>query len=198
MAMMVDHEARKQEILRKSLAIFAEFGYPGLTYAQLAKRCGLARTTLYKYFSSKREIFDGAINLTVTELAKDFRDAVERQPELSAAEKLELVLQKVVRLLFENSQLLQSITEYLMEQRRQGEEVNRKVRRHTMALRRTITQLLREGMEKGEFQEMRCDFIGDVLYGILEAAALRVAVTDTADFENMLKSCKVAIQALKK
>ncbi|MFA6928783.1 MAG: TetR/AcrR family transcriptional regulator [Lentisphaeria bacterium] len=198
MSIVVDHEARKREILQKSLTLFADYGYPGVTYKQLAERCGLARTALYKYFPGKREIFDSAINQTVTELAEKFRATLNEHPKLSASQKLELVMIQVIELLFQHGKLLQAITEYLIAQRRQGEKVARKVRRHTMAMRRTIVQLLREGMENGEFQIMRCDFIGDVLHGILESAALRVAVTDTADLDTMINSCKVAIQALKR
>ncbi len=198
MGIVVDHDARKREILWKSLPLFADYGYPGVTYKQLAERCGLARTALYKYFPGKREIFDSAISQMLKELALDFRDTVNRHPGILASQKLELVMVKVLNILFEHGKLLQAITEYLITQRRQGEDVSRKVRRHTMAMRRTIVQLLHEGMDQGEFEKMRCDFIGDVLYGILESAALRVAVADSADMETMVNSCKVAIQALKK
>jgi len=198
MAIIVDHEARKREILRKSLYLFADFGYPGVTYKQLAEQCGLTRTALYKYFPGKREIFDSAISQMVKELAAEFRDAVNNQPGLLASQKLELVMCKVINLLCKHGKLLLAITEYLISQRRQSEDVARKVRRHTMATRRTIVHLLHEGVENGEFKQMRCEFIGDVLFGILESAALRVAVADTADMEAMINSCKVAIQTLKK
>ncbi len=198
MSIVVDHDARKREILQKSLALFADFGYPGVTYKQLADRCGLARTALYKYFPGKREIFDSAISQMVKELGEKFLSTVNQHPELLASQKLELVMVQVMNLLFEHGKLLQAITEYLIAQRRQGDNVARKVRRHTMALRRTIVKLLREGMDNGEFKTMRCDFIGDVLYGIFESAALRVAVADTADMDTMINSCRVAIQALKK
>ena len=197
MGIIVDHDARKREILQKSLTLFADFGYPGVTYKQLADRCGLARTALYKYFPGKREIFDSAISQLVKELAAEFRNTVNKHPELQASQKLELVMVQVMNLLFEHGKLLQAITEYLIAQRRQGDDVARKVRRHTMMLRRTIVTLLREGMDNGEFQRMRCDFIGDVLYGIFESAALRVAIADTADMNTMINSCKVAIEALK-
>ncbi|MDD3694617.1 MAG: TetR/AcrR family transcriptional regulator [Lentisphaeria bacterium] len=197
MATSVDHEARRREILQKSLALFSDLGYSGVTYRQLAERCGLARTALYRYFPGKREIFDSALNQLSQELSHSFRQELARDPELLAAEKLELVMLQVLEMIFTHVRLLQAIIEYLIAQRRQGEDVARKVRRHTMAMRRTIVQLLREGVAKGEFQNMRCDFIGDVLFGILESAVLRVAIADTAEFEAMRSSCRVAIQALK-
>ena len=197
MGIVVDHNARRREILQKSLSLFADFGYPGVTYKQLADRCGLARTALYKYFPGKREIFDSAISQMVKELSEEFRNTVHQQPELLASQKLEFAMLQVMHLLFKHGKLLQAITEYLIAQRRQGDNVARKVRRHTLAMRLTIVKLLREGMESGEFKTMQCHFIGDVLYGILESAALRVAVVDTADMDTMINSCRVAIEALK-
>ncbi len=198
MGIIVDHDARRREILQKSLTLFADFGYPGVTYKQLADRCGLARTALYKYFPGKREIFDSAISQMVKELAAEFRSTVNQQPGLLASQKLELVLVQAMNLLFQHGKLLQAITEYLIAQRRQGDNVARKVRRHTLAMRLTIVKLLREGMESGEFKTLPCDFIGDVLYGILESAALRVAVVDTADMDTMIHSCRVVIGTLKR
>ena len=197
MAISVDHEARQREILQKSLSLFADLGYSGVTYRQLAERCGLARTALYRYFPGKREIFDSSLNQLSRELSLAFRQAVADRPGLSAAEKLELVMLQALDMIFDHARLLFAVTEYLIAQRHQDEDVARKVRRHTMAMRRTIIQLLREGVAKGEFKNIRCDFSGDLLFGILESAVLRVAITDTANLESMRSSCRAAIQALK-
>ena len=61
MSIMIDHEERRALILTRSLELFAEQGYSGVSIQKIAKRCGLTRTTLYKYFSNRREIFDAAI-----------------------------------------------------------------------------------------------------------------------------------------
>ena len=57
MAIIVEHDKRKHEILDKSLDIFMEEGYEDVTFQKIADRCGITRTTLYIYFKNKREIF---------------------------------------------------------------------------------------------------------------------------------------------
>lgn len=198
MSIVVDHKNRRREILRKSQVLFAEQGYAGVTFQQVADSCGLARTYLYKYFRNKREIFDGMIGQLVKDLATEFNRAVSENPGLRASDKLELVMSKVTELMYSHAVLLQSIVEYLSGQRRCGDNVARKVRRHTVALRRTLVQLVREGVAAGEFGPMQCHLIGDVLYGVLEAAALRIAITDTACLPDLLRTCRVAISCLKK
>ena len=57
MAIVVEHEKRRFEILEKALDIFVEEGYEDATFQKIADRCGITRTTLYLYFKNKREIF---------------------------------------------------------------------------------------------------------------------------------------------
>ena len=57
MAIVVEHDKRKREILDKALDVFVEEGYEDVTFQKLAARCGITRTTLYIYFRNKQEIF---------------------------------------------------------------------------------------------------------------------------------------------
>ena len=61
MAIIVEHDKRKHEILQKSLDVFIDEGYEDATFQKIADRCGITRTTLYIYFSNKHEIFLGSI-----------------------------------------------------------------------------------------------------------------------------------------
>ena len=54
MAIVVEHDKRKHEILEKSLEVFIEEGYEDVTFQKIADRCGITRTTLYIYFKNKR------------------------------------------------------------------------------------------------------------------------------------------------
>ena len=57
MAIIVEHEKRRKEILQKSLDVFVEEGYEDVTFQKIADRCGITRTTLYIYFHNKYDIF---------------------------------------------------------------------------------------------------------------------------------------------
>ena len=57
MAIVVEHDKRKHEILEKSFELFCRDGYEDVTFQKIADACGITRTTLYIYFKNKREIF---------------------------------------------------------------------------------------------------------------------------------------------
>ena len=46
MAIVVEHEKRKHEILQRALDVFINEGYEDATYQKIADKCGITRTTL--------------------------------------------------------------------------------------------------------------------------------------------------------
>lgn len=198
MAIVVDHDERQREILVKALKLFGERGYPAVTYQQLAAVCGLSRTTLYKYFQNKRDIFDNAIMYQIGLIGRRFQETVKSNPELNASEKLNLVLSQAIDLLFRSRPMLQAIVEYLINQRRQGLPVARKIRRHTVAFRRTLKKLVREGMDAGLFRRMDPDLAANLLYSLMESAALRVTLIENPNRDELQGLCRLLIQSLEK
>ena len=84
MAIVVEHDKRKHEILQKSLDVFVEQGYEDATFQKIADHCGITRTTLYIYFKNKHEIFLGSIKELLSELETNLRDMRECREELGA------------------------------------------------------------------------------------------------------------------
>ena len=87
MAIAVEHEKRKQEILDRALDIFVEEGYEDATFQKIADRCGVTRTTLYIYFDNKRDIFIGSIKQLLVEMEIDLNSIIDDQ-ELSCQDAL--------------------------------------------------------------------------------------------------------------
>ena len=81
MAIVVEHDKRKHEILQKSLDVFVEQGYEDATFQKIADHCGITRTTLYIYFKNKHEIFLGSIKELLSELEKNLRDIIKKDLE---------------------------------------------------------------------------------------------------------------------
>lgn len=193
----INQEQRNALILDRARRLFSELGYPEVSLKLVASRCGLSRTVIYRHYKSKRELFDSVISNIAADLGHKFLNEVARHPELSCSEKLRMVMLDVLGVMTDNIGLLDAITEYLIDQRRQGESVGRRVRRHTLALRRTLTDLVREGMGKGEFQPVQCNLVGDILFGQLESAALQLAVTQTANIETIRSTIDMSLYCLR-
>ena len=193
----VNHIQRNRLILSRARSLFSELGYSEVTLHQLARHCGLSRTVIYRYYHSKREIFDEVISSIAVEIGAEFRAFVESHPELTATAKLLKFTGQVLDIMRKNIGLLSAITEYLIDQQRNGENVQHRVKRHTVMLRRTLVDLVREGVDSGEFQNVSCNMVGDILFQLLEAIALETVVMQTADFERIKHNIDLVLYCLK-
>lgn len=55
--MRVKTDAKRREILDAAAAILREHGFAGASMAAVSKRLGASKATLYRYFSSKEDLF---------------------------------------------------------------------------------------------------------------------------------------------
>lgn len=94
-------EERKQDILDKSLQVFIDKGYTRATTVELAENAGVSEVTLFRYFSSKQEIFLEAIRPSIIDM---FYEKAELPDNLSICEKLEITLYEMIKMISENSQ----------------------------------------------------------------------------------------------
>lgn len=179
MGIVIDHEARRRAIITKAVRLFAEQGYDGVTYQKIADGCGIARTTLYKYFHSKRQIFNQAI-LEVANLLS-LRLAEILDPHESVATRLDRLLHAVLQLLFEQRVLLTVILDYILAAQRAGRDLSHNIATHTIGLRRILHRLVVEGMRTGELRPGNTRLATEQLYAQLEAAILRLTVSQNAD-----------------
>ena len=197
MAKVVDHDERRREILQKSLGLFARMGYPQVTYQQLAESCGLTRTALYKYFKNKRDVFDNALYQLVQNINMQLHEKIQANPALKSSEKLEMLLSEAVDLCLSNPALMHAIVEYLIAQKRQGQSVEKKIKRHIIGFQRFIQHLVMEGIESGEFsKEIKPSEVEDMLMGLIQAVCLRIMFYDDANREKLLKHCRIIISAI--
>ncbi len=183
MGIIIDHEARKRDIIAKAINLFAEQGYNGVTYQKIADNCNIARTTLYKYFRNKREIFSTAIwevsNLMIDSYAEILPS------KTSVVDRLNRVVHAVLRLLFENRVILTVILDYVLATQRGGHSMKRTIIRHTIGLRRILHQLVTEGVRTGELRKINTTLATGLIYSQLEAAVLRITVSQNANYEEI-------------
>lgn len=60
-------EARPEEIIDAALAEFAQAGYSGASMAQIAARAGIARSTIYLYYTDKEALISAAFDARLGE-----------------------------------------------------------------------------------------------------------------------------------
>lgn len=196
MAIVVEHDKRKHEILQKSLDVFIDEGYEDATFQKIADRCGITRTTLYIYFKNKHEIFLGSIKALLSDLEIKLK-SIMKDETLNA----EVLLRKVLRLLAasceENKKLYNVLLNYLMQLKKSGIDTNERVRRRTIRLRHLMSTILIKGIQNKEFKDLNVKDLNEILYGLLEAGMFRIAVLNQNNISEIDNALNTVVDSIK-
>lgn len=115
-AKRMNKEDRRKQILDAAMAVFTEKGFIGSTTLEIAKAADVSEVTLFRYFSSKQEMFLEGIEPI---LFSTLEGSINTSAELSAEAKLEYILYerisfisgnyKVVKLILTEAPLLSEL-----------------------------------------------------------------------------------------
>ena len=152
MAIVVEHEKRKREILEKSFQLFIEDGYEDVTYQKIADKCGITRTTLYIYFKNKREIYNAVVQSESSQMLARLQELLKQPltPEQKLMNFIFIRFESVKEIVLRNGSLRAGFF-------RDVRKVER-ARRSTSAQEFSILkQILSEGVQKGMFRIKHID-----------------------------------------
>ncbi|NLK59924.1 MAG: TetR/AcrR family transcriptional regulator [Treponema sp.] len=195
MAIVVEHEKRRHEILERALDIFIEEGYEDATFQKIADRCGITRTTLYLYFKNKREIFVWSIKQLTNRVEKDLISTITNE-SLSYTSRLESVLHVIIDLCTENRRLFNVVLTYLLQVQKTGKDPDSRVKRRTIRLRHLLSRILIAGKDSGEFKIDNVKAANELFYGLIESAIFRIAILDRKDNEEIKESVTLAVRSI--
>lgn len=99
-------EERRKQILDAAMSVFVEKGFKGSTTLEIAKAAGISEVTLFRYFSSKQEIFlEGIEPIFIQTL----EGSIYTSKDLKLEEKLAFVLEERIRLVSKNYKIVRLI-----------------------------------------------------------------------------------------
>jgi len=174
-AIVVEHEKRRKEILEKALGVFLDDGFENATFQKIADRCGITRTILYIYFKNKRDIFNYSIKQLLSKTEEDIQKT-RADTSMNSVEKITRVLLDVLKQLEQNRRLLLVILDYLLHLPKSSGSPEIQVRRRTLRLRHFLSAMVIEGIKAGELKEFNVKTADDFLYSIIEAAIFHLVV----------------------
>ena len=195
MAVQVEHEKRKKEILEKSLELFIEEGYEDVTFQKIADRCGITRTTLYIYFKNKREIFLWSIKQLIGSLEHKLL-AVINDESLSARDCMIKMLNTVLDECETNNQLFKVLLSYLMQLQKSGIDANERVERRVIRMSHLLSTILIRGQKNGEFKDISVKNANRLLYTLVESAIFEIAVLGKKDLGEARQSIEFAVNSI--
>ncbi len=97
-------ELKKHQILHVAMDIFKEKGYSSTSMQDIAKACGMAKGSIYKFFASKEDLFTEAFEACHQIMFEQAYELVrvERQKGVSAKEKLRGIIEFELQYMLEN------------------------------------------------------------------------------------------------
>lgn len=195
MAIIVEHEKRKREILDKALDIFMEEGYEDVTFQKIADRCGITRTTLYIYFKNKREIFLWSIKQLTGEIESSLL-TIAQAADIPVRERLNKILYTILDKCAENRRLFTVTLTYLLQLKKTGKDPAVRVRRRILRLRHLLSTVIIEGINTGEFKPVNVHNTNELLYSIIESAIFRLAVLDQQDISELRTTFDLTVSGI--
>ena len=184
MAIIVEHDKRKHEILQKSLDVFIDEGYEDATFQKIADRCGITRTTLYIYFKNKHEIFLGSIKELLSELEVNLKTKIFDKT-LSSEDKLRFTLNTIVDQSESNLKLFSVLLNYLLQLKKSGVDTNQRVRRRIIRVRHLLSNIIIEGIKNGQFKDCNVKDMNEMFYSLMESAIFRMSVLGLTDMTDI-------------
>jgi len=195
MAVVVEHEKRRSEILSKALDLFVEEGYEDVTFQKIADRCGITRTTLYIYFKNKREIFLWSIKQLTGGLEKKLV-AIIADTSLSSPDCLKKILNTVIDGCEENHKLFNVLLPYILQLQRSGIDPAERVTRRIIKLQHLMSTVIIRGIKKGEFKKISVKVMNDLFYDLIESAIFKLAVLNQEKAVDIRETIDVAIDEI--
>ncbi|MGN1359144.1 MAG: TetR/AcrR family transcriptional regulator [Kiritimatiellia bacterium] len=197
MSAHIDHKQRKQLIIARSIILFSEQGYNGVTYQKIADACGFARTVLYQYFKNKCEIFSYAIEQLNNQLKEQYVRITDDR-RLCVAERIEQVLTATLTLLYKEQVFMSVVLDHILAGHRAGRSMRHPIRLYTFGVIRALRRLLMEGVRNGEISVISTSIAAQNLYALLESAILRLTISENADFNMAQQMVHQAVLGLKR
>lgn len=170
------HEQRVEDILRAARAVFAAKGYAGASMVDIAREAGIVEGTIYKHFTSKRELLYRVTRAFFAPLVE--QAAAEVAAVDGARNQLRLVVWRLLReLTAEGGQsrvLIRALRPHDDEYRDAVVELQRK-------WTSLLVDIIERGVQRGELRaDAPVRMVRDVLAATLEHLVWRAVNEDRA------------------
>lgn len=167
-------QERQKLVARKTLPLFVRLGYEKVSFQDIATATGVPRTAIYRYYKTKREIFDAAIQEVIHDVRKSLaRIRVKR--DIKAAERLDAINDIVLKILFRERDFVSVIFTFVFGKLAAGEDMAARVTEFTVGLKHTFREIIEEGVEDGSFKPLSDAVVmSDLLFSNVEVTAFKM------------------------
>ncbi|MDV3428081.1 MAG: TetR/AcrR family transcriptional regulator [Bacillota bacterium] len=150
---------KKELILNAMMDLLAEDKGAACSVSDIAKKAGIGKGSIYYYFKSKEEIFDGLVEREYSKIIEKCRAVIDNA-EVNAVEKLALLIQSYRSFMVDSS-----IDEYLHQQ--QNAAIHQKsLAKILCSLTPIVTGIIKQGTDEKLFQCSRPEETAEIILSV--------------------------------
>lgn len=170
----------KRRIFNTALKLFAEKGYDSTSVEEITAVSGVAKGTLYYHFSNKEEILD----LLLTEGMKLLKNSIEIKMKKcdTALEKIKSIILVQIKVTVRYENLIKLVLTELWGK----EEKNIRCRKCVFAYVRILEDVIKEGIENGEFYDGDVKALASGVFGVTCSSLIyRMSIEHTLEIDDV-------------
>ncbi len=150
----------KRRIFNTAIKVFSEKGYDNASIEEITSIAGVAKGSLYYHFSKKEDIFD----LLLEEGKKLLSNNVEIKTKdcTTAIEKIKAVILVQIKVIVRYEEFINVV----LSQFWGDDAMNQKCKKYVFEYIKIIEDIVREGIENGEFYDGNVEALASGIFGI--------------------------------
>ncbi|MEK4222813.1 TetR/AcrR family transcriptional regulator [Bacillus sp. FSL W8-0116] len=161
------NKPKYHQIIDAAVITIAENGYHQTQVSKIAKQAGIADGTIYLYFKNKEDILISLFQEKMANFIEKIKEVIAGKQ--TAAEKIFMMIENHFRILSQNPKLA-VVTQ--LELRQSNQELRRRINNVLKEYLDFIEQILREGVESGEFApDLDTRLARQILFGTIDEIA---------------------------
>lgn len=196
MPKIVNVEEKKHQSMIEAVHVFTWKGYHRATLTEIAKRCGIGRTTIYQYFKNKEEIFIYAVEHINQVLEAEYKSIIEDN-RLDVLEKIKRIFSKFMLRCYKKNNEIILLIELGLILKRDNHELLEQTKR-SLELQDVFCELLEEGARVNQIKPLHnMESMANTLETFMESLILYLPFMEPDEMNSHLSNFNLLIDGLK-
>ena len=158
----IRRKSRKDEIIKAASNLFSQKSYHDVTMDQIAAEVGVAKGTIYLYFTSKENLYLGILEHTFETIESILEKEIAKEDP--APQKLKKIRRLIFQFYFQNMDVLRILTRDETRLIREHFEFTEHWRHRRIKLYRKV---LEKGIKEGSFRSANTELMALIIFGLV-------------------------------
>lgn len=180
---------KKEEILEKSLQLFADQGYFGTSMDDIAKAVGIKKASLYSHYSGKESIFTALFNTILEDYSIFINQLTAYDENTNIPEKLASIFSGYIKNCKNNDKQAFWDRYYYYPPEYLKDHILNKTYEIEMLFINEITAIIEQGVKNGEIRNKSAADIALSFYYMMIGFAMAVKFYDEKEIDQDINKC---------